>query len=109
MVICLERGADLHVAQRMPLPLKIQVGFTFLVPAHLGSSGHRAIKLVCVFVLVKKEIEDLGPDLQNILPQSYDYLTIMPKLRLTYDGRLIYKTSHEGRKAFLWYDSLAKL
>ena len=31
----------------------------------------------------------LGPDLQNILPQSYDYLTIMPKLRATYDERLI--------------------
>ena len=40
MVICLERGADLHMAQLMPLPLtvscfsKIQTGFTFLVPAH---------------------------------------------------------------------------
>ena len=39
MVICLERGADLHMAQLMPLPLtvscfsKIQIGFTFLVPA----------------------------------------------------------------------------
>jgi len=31
------------------------------------------------------------PDLQNILRQSYDYLTIMPKLRSTYDGRRIYK------------------
>jgi len=50
-----------------------------------------------------------GPDLQNILRQSYDYLTIMPKLRSTYDGRLIYKTSYKGRKAFLRYDSLAKL
>jgi len=40
-VICLERGADLHMAQRIPLPLtvscfsKIKIGFTFLVPAHL--------------------------------------------------------------------------
>ena len=50
-----------------------------------------------------------GPDFQNILRQSYDYLSIMPKLRSTYDGRLIYKTSYERRKAFLWYDSLAKL
>ena len=39
MVICLERGADLHMAQLMPLQLtvscfsKIQIGFTFLVPA----------------------------------------------------------------------------
>ena len=43
MVICLERGADLHMAQLMPLPLtcfsKIQIGFTFLVWAHLGSTG----------------------------------------------------------------------
>ena len=29
------------------------------------------------------------PDLQNILRQSYDCLTIMPKSRSTYDGRLI--------------------
>ena len=54
MVICLERGADLHMAQLMPLPLtvscfsKIQIGFTFLVPAHPGSSGKGAIKRVCV-------------------------------------------------------------
>ena len=54
MVICLERGADLHMAQLMPLPLtvscfsKIQTGFAFLVPAHLGSPGQRAVKRVCV-------------------------------------------------------------
>ena len=54
MVICLERGADLHTAQLMPLPLtvscfsKIQTGFTFLVPAHPGSSGQRAVKRLCV-------------------------------------------------------------
>jgi len=39
---------------------------------------------------------------------SYDNLTIMPKLRSTYDGRLIYKTSRKGRKAVVRYDSLAK-
>jgi len=54
MVICLERGADLHMAQLMPLPLtvscfsKIQIGFTFLVPAYPGSPGQRAVKRVCV-------------------------------------------------------------
>ena len=53
VVICLEQGADLHMAQLMPLPLtvscfsKIQIGFTFLVPAHLGSPGQRAVKCVC--------------------------------------------------------------
>jgi len=56
VVICLERGADLHMAQLMPLPLtiscssKIQIGFTFLVPAHLGSPGQRAVKRVCVYI-----------------------------------------------------------
>ena len=56
MVICLERGADLHMAQLIPLPLtvscfsKIQIGFTFLVPAHPGSPGQRAVKRVCVCV-----------------------------------------------------------
>jgi len=48
----------LHVAQLMPLPLtvscfsKIQIGFTFLVPAHPGSPGQRAIKQVCVCVIL---------------------------------------------------------
>ena len=32
---------------------KIQIGFTFLVPAHLGSPGNRAVKLVCVCVCVR--------------------------------------------------------
>jgi len=49
------------------------------------------------------------PIYKNILRQCYDYLTIMPKLRSTYDERVIYKTSYEGRKASLRYDSLAKL
>ena len=58
MVICLERGADLHMFQLMPLPLtvscfsKIQIGFSFLEPAHLGSPGERAVKRVCVCVCV---------------------------------------------------------
>ena len=56
MVVCLERGADLHMAQLMPLPLtvscfsKIEIGSTILVPAYLGSPGKRAVKWVCVCV-----------------------------------------------------------
>ena len=59
MVVCLEQGADLHMAQLMPLPLtvswfiKIQIGLAFLVPAHVGSSGEEAVKLVCVCVCVR--------------------------------------------------------
>jgi len=58
VVICLKRGADLHMAKLMSLPLtvscssKIQIGFTFLVPAHPGSPGKRAVKRVCVRVCV---------------------------------------------------------
>jgi len=54
VVICLERGADLHMAQLIPLPLivssfsKSQIGFTFLVPAHPVSSRKRAVKQACV-------------------------------------------------------------
>jgi len=56
VVICLEQGADLHMAQLMPLPLtvscfsKIQIGFTCLVPAHPGSPGKGAVKRVCLCV-----------------------------------------------------------
>jgi len=54
VVVCLEQCVDLHMAQLMPLPLtvscfsKIQTAFTFLVPAHLGNPGKRAVKRVCV-------------------------------------------------------------
>ena len=53
MVICLGRGADLHMAQLMPLPLtvscfsKIQIGLTFLVPEK-GPLN----RCVCVCVLL---------------------------------------------------------
>jgi len=52
VVICLDRGAGLHIAQPMPLPLtvscssEIQIGFTFLVPAYVGSP-------VCVCACVR--------------------------------------------------------
>ena len=60
MVVCLEQGADLHMAQLMPLPLtvscfsKIQTGFTFLVPAHPGSPlvPEKGPLNVCVCVCV---------------------------------------------------------
>jgi len=55
---CLERGADLHMAQLMPLPLtvscssKIQIGFTFLVPSYPGWPGKEAGKWLFVIVLL---------------------------------------------------------
>jgi len=44
------------MAQLMPLPhtvscfSKVQIGFTFLVPAHPGSPGKKVVKRVCVCV-----------------------------------------------------------
>jgi len=59
VVIYLEQGADLHMAQLMPLPItvscfsKIQIGFIFLVPADPGSSGKGPLNgCVCVCVYV---------------------------------------------------------
>ena len=59
MVICLERGADLHMTQRMPLPLtvscfsKIQIGFTFLVYRLTWVVSQKmALKRVCVWGVV---------------------------------------------------------
>ena len=66
MVICLESSADLHMAQLMPLPLtvscfsKIQIDFSFLVPAHPGSHEQRAVKWVFVCVLLPYEVDIHG-------------------------------------------------
>jgi len=68
VVICLERGADLCIARLMPLPLtvscfsKIQIGFTFLLPAHPRSPGKRAVKRVCVCVSVCRHLFLHFPD-----------------------------------------------
>jgi len=78
----------------------------------LFNDSTRVCVCVCVCVCVFKWIvrsglfrsdirQRQGPDLQKILRQSYDYRTIMPKLRSTYDGRLIYMTSYGEHKAVL--------
>jgi len=83
VVICLERGADLHIAQLMPMPLtvscfsEIQIGFTFLLPAHPGSPGQRAVKRVCVCVVKDKQ----DPDVDNRVTWQSQ--------RLRYDRRFV--------------------
>jgi len=68
MVIGLERVADWHMVQLMPLPLtascfsEIQIGFTFLVLAHPGSPGKSAVKWVCVSIN------------KSMLQKSYRYI-----------------------------------
>jgi len=88
MVIYLERGADLHMAQLMPLPLtvscfsKIQISFTFLVPAHPGSPGQRAVKrYVCACVVQEASeayLVGLFED-TNLCAIHAKRVTIMPK------------------------------
>ena len=76
MVICLERGADLHMAQLMPLPLtiscfsKIQTGFTFLVPAHPGSPGQGAVKQVCVCVINHKQNGQISCNIRDLVEKE---------------------------------------
>jgi len=59
MVDCVERDADLHMAQLMPLPLsvscfsKIQIGFTFLVSAHRVVPDKRPLNGVCAIAQTK--------------------------------------------------------
>jgi len=76
VVICLERGADLHMAQVMPLPLivscssKIQIGFTFLVPAYLGCPGKEAVKwllLLLLSLLIAMNSLDYREDIRVLL------------------------------------------
>jgi len=55
--------------------------------------------IVVVFLSVLKQL----PVFRGPIYKIY-YLTIMPKLRSTCDGRLICKTSYKERKAFLRYD-----
>jgi len=73
VVICLEPGADLHMAQLMPLPLtvssfsKIQIGFTFLAPAHPGSPDKGPLNgCVCVCVYVRVCVVGLQQVVQQI-------------------------------------------
>jgi len=98
MIICLERGADLHTAQLMPLPLtvscfsKIQIGFTFLVPAYPGSPGQRAIKRVCLCVCV-------------CISRAFSALTLLAGRQ---EGHLVCKTLSGGVLAWLSVWSWAK-
>ena len=105
MVICLERGAALHMVQLMPLPLtvscssKIKMVFTFLVPAHPGSPGQSAVKRVCVCMMmmmmtdpgvvrvhgVKVHLDTWLPRRLASFPLLVDYILLVRLLQLMQD------------------------
>ena len=71
MVICLERGADLHMAQLMPLLLTVLLQSCFLVPAYPGSPGKRAIKRVCVCVCVCVCLNKTAKDVVSVTTKTF--------------------------------------
>jgi len=79
VVICLGQGADLHMAQMMPLPLtvfcfsKIQIDFAFLVLAHTCNPGQRAIKHVLLLLLFKMSTNCSNRQLKSVV-KWYDSL-----------------------------------
>ena len=101
MVICLERDADLHMAQLMQLPLtvscfsKIQIGFTFLAPAHPGSPGKRAVKRVCLCSICGKQrvqnfTKCLQRKVQNLsIPDPPRYCLVWLQLQLLDNQQIV--------------------
>jgi len=88
-VICLEHGADLHMAQLTPLPLtvscfsKIQIGFTFLIPAYPGGPGKRAVKpVICELVILARVISRAAVGTEFLSPYPYPWRS--PYLRQTW-------------------------
>jgi len=83
MVICLERGADLHIAQLMSLPLavscssKIQIGFLFLVLTHLSSHGQRAVKQVCVCVCERDVYFGMEDSVDNTVEENSTIFSVV--------------------------------
>ena len=69
-----------------PLPLavscfsKIQIGFTFLVPAHPGSPGKRAIKRVCVCVYISHACTPCWYHFPVNVGQSFALITAVTSL-----------------------------
>jgi len=115
MVICLERCVDLHMAQLLPLPLtvscsnKIQIGFTFLVPAHLGSPGKRAIKRVCVCQVGENGVAVGIDHIDELVQLSVDNVNKSPDTaQLLKSGRLqlVVGDGRMGYEKFAPYDAI---
>jgi len=119
VVICLERVAHLHMAQLMPLPLtvscfcEIQIGFTFLVPAHPGSPRQRVVKRVCVCVCCVISMtlcnSDALPVLwSDVFRTSYSW-HFLNKIRKNFDWKILVESSQTCVSKSLLVDSHSKL
>jgi len=87
MVICLERGADLHMAQLMPLPLTVSASvksrlvlpfwyrLTWVVPEKGPLNG-------CVYLLTATSTFELGRRRWNS-PQQCHVSTLLPYRKTT--------------------------
>ena len=109
MVICLERGADLHIAQLMPLPLTVscfsknQIGLPFLVPAHLGSPGKRAVKRVYVSVCVAP-LTSLGLSSPFFSLHSVSFFLSIPMFVVSF--AFLFSSSHTSPPLFCTFSLL---
>jgi len=80
VVVCLERGADLHV---------VQIGFTFLVPAHPGSPAQRAVKRVCVYSLIdtrRSDFSSLSSSVEQIANSLNKFSSVIIVLTLFFQA-----------------------
>ena len=122
-VICLARGADLHMAQRIPLPLtvscfsKIKIGFTFLVPAHLVVLDKGPLnRCVCVSVQWKwhrlqkhKQVDKRPPKIHVIISIHSLTKKELPATILWHVTVTLYRPrpskvepEHQDQKSFSW-------
>jgi len=98
------------MAQLMPLPLtvscfiKIQICFTFLVPAHLGSPGQRAVKWVHVCVV--ERINILGWIYK--LPDSHQHHKTLVSCILTVSNQFLTKENISSTITSITYLELVK-
>ena len=93
------------MAQLMLLPLtvscfsKIQIGFSFLVPAHLGSPGKRAVKRVrvCVCVTAHVKVCHLAYDISTPYGQDRPVCDVLIVCRQHSDKQWKFNAQHAKR------------
>ena len=99
----------------MPLPLivscssKIQIGFTFLVPAHPGSRGKRAVERVCVCVYITKNIAYHIPEMLIFYADKVLLMGRSGNSSVLNFAILIKSRKLDAREIFVFYSSICLL